>query len=131
MWICMQEDSRSTITCSLWSKPMDINSRISALKGVGEKTEKLFAKLGVHTIQELLSFYPRSYEVYEKPVPIKEAEEGKTVTISGVIFGRVVTGGRYSNGFWVSRSGQWCRHLFLSAPGFYFLSLSNTSENGL
>lgn len=75
---------------------MDINSRISALKGVGEKTEKLFAKLGVHTIQELLSFYPRSYEVYEKPVPIKEAEEGKTVTISGVIFGRVMTGGSRS-----------------------------------
>lgn len=72
---------------------MDINSRISALKGVGEKTEKLFEKLYVYTIKDLLSLYPRSYEVYEPPVAIREAEEGKTVAISGVIFGRVQTGG--------------------------------------
>ena len=72
---------------------MDINSRISALKGVGEKTEKLFDKLHVYTIKDLLSLYPRSYEVYEPPVAIREAEEGKTVAISGVVFGRVQTGG--------------------------------------
>lgn len=32
---------------------------ITSLKGIGEKTAKLFAKLGVETVEELLHDYPR------------------------------------------------------------------------
>ena len=42
------------------------------LKGIGEKTEKLFQKAGIYTVGDLLRFYPRGYEVYEAPVPISE-----------------------------------------------------------
>ncbi len=38
--------------------------RLSELKGIGEKTEKLFAKLGIQTSEELLRFYPVSYREY-------------------------------------------------------------------
>ena len=31
---------------------------VSALKGIGEKTGKLFEKVGVITIDDLLSYYP-------------------------------------------------------------------------
>lgn len=72
---------------------MDGNSKINVLKGIGDKTEKLFEKVGVYTVRDLLTFYPRDYEVYDRPIAIQEAEEGQTVTVSGMIFGKVQVGG--------------------------------------
>lgn len=68
---------------------MNEKSKISALKGIGEKTEILFQKLHIDTIGDLLRYYPRSYEIYENAVSIGEVEEGKVVTITGNIFGKV------------------------------------------
>ena len=68
-------------------------SKIHEIKGVGEKTEKLFAKLGIYTVGDLLRYYPRNYDVYEEAVPIAEVEDGRTVTVTGTIFGRVQVGG--------------------------------------
>ena len=68
-------------------------SKIHEIKGVGEKTEKLFAKLGIYTVGDLLRYYPRNYDVYEEAVPIAEVEDGRTVAITGTIFGRVQVGG--------------------------------------
>lgn len=72
---------------------MNENSKISSLKGIGEKTEALFVKAGVRTVGELLRYYPRGYDVYDDPVSIGEAQEGKTVTITGAIFGKVQVSG--------------------------------------
>lgn len=70
-------------------------TKMTELKGIGEKTEKLFAKVGVETVGDLIRYYPNGYDVYDAPVPIGEVEEGKTVTVSGAIWGRVqVTGTR-------------------------------------
>lgn len=68
---------------------MNEQSRISELKGIGEKTEKLFQKLNIFTIGDLLRYYPRSYEIYEAPVLIGDVKEGEVVTISGNIYGKV------------------------------------------
>lgn len=68
-------------------------SRINTLKGVGEKTEALFLKVGVSTIDDLLDYYPRTYDVYEDSILISEIEEGKIVTVTGAIFGRIQVGG--------------------------------------
>ena len=35
------------------------------LKGVGEKTEKLFGKLGITDVEGLLHYYPRNYDAYQ------------------------------------------------------------------
>ena len=35
---------------------------VERIKGVGEKRGKLFRKLGVTSVGELLRFYPRGYE---------------------------------------------------------------------
>ena len=68
-------------------------TNIRELKGIGDKAQQLFDKLNIHTIGDLIRYYPRGYDVYENPVPISEVEEGAVVTVSGVIFGRVqVTG---------------------------------------
>lgn len=68
-------------------------ANISTLKGIGEKTAQLFGKLEIYTIGDLLKYFPRSYDVYEDPIPIKEVEEGHVVTVSGAIFGAVQLGG--------------------------------------
>ncbi len=49
---------------------MNTASPITALKGIGEKTAALFHRVGVDTVGELLSYYPRTYDVYERPVSI-------------------------------------------------------------
>ncbi|MEG0687196.1 MAG: ATP-dependent DNA helicase RecG, partial [Hungatella sp.] len=48
---------------------------IRTLKGVGDKTGKLFEKLGVDTIDDLLQYYPRDYHSYEAPVSIGELKQ--------------------------------------------------------
>ncbi len=72
---------------------MKENERISALKGIGEKTEKLFQKLDVYTVGDLIRYFPHGYDVYEPPVPISEVEENHVMTVSGAIYGRVSVGG--------------------------------------
>lgn len=46
---------------------------IQYLKGVGEKRAALFSKLGIFTIGDLVSFYPRDYEDWGKTVRIADA----------------------------------------------------------
>lgn len=59
------------------------------LKGIGDKTAKLFQKLHIETVRDLLHYYPRNYEVYEVATPIGNVEEGKMVTVTGTIYGKV------------------------------------------
>ena len=68
---------------------MNEQSKISELKGIGEKTEKLFQKLNIYTIGDLLRYYPRAYDIYEEAIPIENVEEGKVVTITGNVYGKV------------------------------------------
>ena len=44
--------------------------RILEVKGIGEKTEKLFQKLGVCTTDDLIEFYPRNYDMYQAPIRV-------------------------------------------------------------
>ncbi|MCI5869386.1 MAG: ATP-dependent DNA helicase RecG [Dorea sp.] len=68
---------------------------IGELKGIGEKTRKIFQKINITTVGDLIRYYPRRYDVYEEAVPISELEEEKVQTVSGTIFGRVqVTGNK-------------------------------------
>lgn len=41
---------------------MDINLPITKIKGIGEKRAKIFAKLNIYTIKDLIHYYPRDYE---------------------------------------------------------------------
>ena len=41
---------------------MDWNSPVSALKGIGEQRERKLQKLGISTIEDLLTHYPREYK---------------------------------------------------------------------
>ena len=75
---------------------MNCRSGIDSLKGIGEKTGKLFYKLGIYTVGDLIRYYPRGFDIYEDPVPVSEIEEGKTVTVCGSVFGRISVSGNRS-----------------------------------
>ena len=48
------------------------DSSITEIKGIGEKTKKLFEKMGVYTVGDILLHFPRNYIQYPHPVPIDE-----------------------------------------------------------
>ena len=66
---------------------------ISSLKGVGEKTEKLFHHLGIQTIGDLIRYYPRGFEIFDDPIPVSQVEEGKVCAVAGSVFGRIQVSG--------------------------------------
>lgn len=64
---------------------MNQDTPIIQLKGVGEKTEKLFHKLHIYTVGDLLRHYPSRYDTFLLPVSIGELNSGQT----GAVFARV------------------------------------------
>ncbi len=64
---------------------MDNQESIRTLKGIGDKTGKLFEKLGVFTINDLLSYYPRAYHTYEAPTPIGELKADMIGAVGGIL----------------------------------------------
>lgn len=60
---------------------MDLNN----LKGIGEKTEKLFYKAGIEKVNDLFLYYPRYYDVFEEPVLIRDLECDRTQAIKGTV----------------------------------------------
>ena len=60
---------------------MEANDKVKVIKGIGEKTEKAFHKLGIETVQDLLEHFPRGYEEFNEPVSISSVSEGITTAI--------------------------------------------------
>lgn len=69
------------------------DAKITELKGIGPKTEALFRKIGVRTAGDLIHYYPRSYDIYEGPVPIGELSPGCVAAVEGVVHGKMQVGG--------------------------------------
>ncbi len=64
---------------------MTINDDITYLKGVGEKRAKLFRKLNIATVGDLLAHYPRDYVDFTAPQPISELSLEETAVFSGIV----------------------------------------------
>lgn len=56
---------------------------VTSLKGIGEKTGSLFAKIGVETVEELIHNYPRAYDAFQEPIPTANIIEGTICTVCG------------------------------------------------
>ena len=79
---------------------MELDASLDTLKGIGEKTRQVFDRAGVSTVEELISYYPRTYERYEKPVAIASLKEGDFASILGRLEGPLET--RYLRGLSIS-----------------------------
>ena len=64
---------------------LDLNTDIRKLKGIGEKKALAFNKLGVFTLYDLVSFFPRKYEDRSVYKPIALAQDGENVCISALV----------------------------------------------
>ncbi|MCM1119527.1 MAG: ATP-dependent DNA helicase RecG [bacterium] len=68
---------------------MEDGTSILELKGIGEKTQKLFAKVNIFTVGDLLHHYPRDYETFREPEPIAKLKVGEVCTIQAAVCGTV------------------------------------------
>lgn len=66
---------------------MNQNTPITEIKGIGEKSAKLFQKLDIFTVGDLIGHYPRDYETFEEPVAIAEANVGSTCAVYAMVTG--------------------------------------------
>ncbi len=58
---------------------------IRELKGIGEKTEKLFFRLGVRNLEDLITYYPRAYDIFQEPRPLEKWRDKEIQAISARI----------------------------------------------
>ena len=68
---------------------MDLNKDVKYVKGVGPNRVNLLNKLGIFTLKDLISYYPRTYEDRSKPKSIIECVDGEEALIEGIACGRV------------------------------------------
>ena len=66
-----------------------MNGSLRELKGVGEKTEKLFEKIGVRSMEDLLRYYPRNYEEFKDPIKISKVQENEVCAVEGTVISGV------------------------------------------
>lgn len=73
---------------------------IRSLKGVGEKTSQAFNKLGVYTFEDLIKFYPRSYEDWTFLSSIVSVEDKKECCLKVKIISECI-GIKLKDGKWL------------------------------
>ena len=64
---------------------MDLNKDVKYIKGVGPNRVKLLNNLGIFTLKDLITYYPRTYEDRSKPKNICECINGEEALIEGVV----------------------------------------------
>ncbi len=68
---------------------IDLKKEIQYVKGVGPTRVQLLNKLGIYTLEDLITYYPREYEDRSKPKYIDQTEDGEEVLISAYPMGRM------------------------------------------
>lgn len=66
---------------------MDLTEPIDILKGVGPRKLQQLQHMGICTLFDLLTYFPRSYEDQSVVTAIANLQAGETATVSGVITG--------------------------------------------
>ena len=64
---------------------MKFSDTISKVRGVGVKKAAAFARLGIQTVYDLLTYYPRAYEDQSRVTPIARLHAGERATVLAVI----------------------------------------------
>ncbi len=63
---------------------IDLQKDVKYIKGVGPSRVLLLNKLGIFTLKDLITYYPRTYEDRNKPKYICECEDGEEVLIEAI-----------------------------------------------
>ena len=63
---------------------VDLEKDVKYVKGVGPNRCKLLNKLGIFTLKDLITYYPRTYQDRSKPKYLCECDDGEEVLIEAV-----------------------------------------------
>ena len=63
----------------------DLNTDVRYIKGIGEKKAQAFNKLGVFSLYDLISYFPRKYEDRSQCKPIALISDGEQVCIRAIV----------------------------------------------
>jgi len=91
--------SETTPGAKTSATPAALDAKLTVLQGVGPKHAETFAKLGLHTLGDMLYYYPRRYDDYSQLKPIKDLFYGEQITVIGTIQSvntRPIRGGKAS-----------------------------------
>ena len=65
--------------------PAALNAALTVLQGVGPRHAETLKQLGLHTLGDMLYYFPRRYEDYSQLKPIKSIWYGEQLTVLGMI----------------------------------------------
>ena len=69
---------------------MNLEEDVKYIKGVGPNRVKLLNKIGIFTLKDLITYYPRGYEDRSKPKNICECINGEEALIEAVAVSRFI-----------------------------------------
>ncbi len=63
----------------------DLDQSVTTLPGIGPRNAKTLARLGLHTLGDVLYYFPRRYDDYSQLKPINRLRYGDQVTVLGKV----------------------------------------------
>lgn len=66
-------------------EPAALSAPVTVLQGVGPRLGNTLGRLGIHTLGDMLYYFPRRYDDYSKLTPINRLHYGEEVTVIGTI----------------------------------------------
>ena len=67
----------------------DLTQNIQYIKGVGPNRAALLNKLGIFTLEDLITYYPRDYEDRGKPKKIAELQDGEEALVEALVVSKM------------------------------------------
>lgn len=68
---------------------LDLKKEVQYIKGVGPTRAVLLNKLGIHTLEDLITYYPRDYEDRGKPKYIASLMDGEEALIDAIVVSKM------------------------------------------
>lgn len=62
-----------------------LSDKVQYIKGIGEKRAALLSKLGIFTLYDLISYFPRAWQDRTGKKPIAQLQAGESVCVRGLI----------------------------------------------
>ena len=69
---------------------LDLSKDVKFIKGVGPARAKLLNNLGIFTLEDLITYFPRTYEDRGKPKNIAELEDGEEALIETICVSKML-----------------------------------------
>jgi len=66
-------------------EPAALDAQVTVLPGIGPRHAQTLARLGIHTLRDMLYYFPRRYDDYSRLKPINRLQYGDEVTVIGTV----------------------------------------------